>query len=174
MKLQDKLKLSIQARLRVATGLSVLAFVVIALILLVAFMQVRKDIGRAVGTQLQQTIDSSELAREVGQLLARLQQLEATFYGDDEYLQREGIELLDLIDQQHEHGHDEKLIANQLLPLRQKLSDYLEQCKTVNELLLWRSWEDEGLDEVFIIIEEILAKAHAAARAADSSKAGSR
>ncbi len=158
MKLKDKLKLSIQARLSVASGLSVISFIVIALILLVAFMQVRRDIGRAVSTQLQQTIDSSELAREMGAFLARLRQLNATFYGNDEYLQREGIKLLDLIGQQHEHGHDEKLLANQFLPLRQKLSDYLEQCKTVNELLLWRSWEDEGLDEVFIIIEEILAK----------------
>lgn len=157
MKLRTKLKLSIQDRLSLATILSVLSFVVIALVLLIAFMQVRSNLGQVVGTQLQQTVDSSRLSRDLGQFLARLKLLEATFYGNDEYLQQEGAELLQLL-HDHQQEHDSNKVPQLHLPLEEKLVSYLKQCRTINELLRQRNWEGEGLDDLFDIVEEIIAE----------------
>lgn len=157
MKLRNKIKLSIQNRLRLATMLSVVSFVVIALILLMNFIHARANLVEVVDSQLRQTVDNAHLAREMGDFLGRLKLLEATFYGNDEYLQQEGKTLLQAL-KQHQYVPQGGSISQLHLPLEKELIAYLDQCKTINELLLWRQWEEEGLNETIVILEEILAE----------------
>lgn len=156
MTFRDKLRLSLQARFSLAIQLSVVSIVIIALILLWSFVQVRSDIRQVVGSQLQQTTDNLRLARELGQFIARLKFLEATFYRDDDYLQQEGAGLKQLM-ARHRHASTDALLTLHL-PMQQKLDEYLAQCNKVNELLLWIGWEEQGLDEVFVILEELVAE----------------
>ncbi|NOY12724.1 MAG: hypothetical protein GXP51_03265 [Deltaproteobacteria bacterium] len=157
MNLHKKMKFSIQDRLRLATTLSVVSFIVIALILLAAFLQVRIDLGQVVETQLQKTVSNSHLALDLGQFLSRIKQLEATFYGHDEYLQQEGAALQQLLKKLQRDVYGSAL-QPLYPPLQQKLVAYLEQCKKVNELLRRRRQEDQALIERFDLLEEVLAE----------------
>lgn len=156
MNFREILQLSLQARFRLAALVSAVSFIAIALLLLGSFIQVRSDIRQVVGVHLGQAVDSSRQARELGEFIAKLKLLEATFYGNEEYLLQEGAVLLKMINQ-HNHLHNETL-KDWHNPLRKNLAEYLEQCRQVNELLSLLRREEKGLDEIFIVLEELIAE----------------
>lgn len=158
MSSRDKARFSLQARFGLATMLSIISFIVIALILLFAFRQVRSNIGQIVDVQIQQSADSSHLARELGQFFPRLTFLEATFYGDDEFLQTEGAALLQIMERRQGHPHESELIQVLHEPFYERLKDYLAQCKVINDLLYRLGEEEKSLDETFVLAEEIVAE----------------
>ncbi len=157
MSLRNILKLSLLARFKLAVVLSVISFIVIFLILLTSFIQVRSDVRQVVGVHLEETISGSQLAREMGQFIARLKLLEATFYGNDDYLVPEGFQLQKMV-RHYEIDHQGSELSSTITPLKEKLDEYLEQCNKVNELLALLRWEEDGLDETFIMLEELVAE----------------
>jgi PAS domain S-box-containing protein len=161
MSLKDRLNLSLQARFSLAIGLSVAAFMLIALILLASFVQVRSSIRDVVGMQLRQTTENAFLSREIGQFISRLKLLEVTFYGNDELLQQEGAVLHKMLDhKQHEHHHDQfsASLIRETEPLKEQLEEYLQQAAKINNLLALLETEEKGLHETFVILDELLAE----------------
>lgn len=150
-------KYNIRTRLRLLTNLSVLTYLLIALVMFFFFVRINSDINRVVEDQLLQTVENSRTSRDLGQFFSRLQLLGSSFYGTKSYLETEGAELrlkLTALLQ----GVKVPGLQRQIGTLQQQFNDYLRQCEEVNRLILLRKGEDADIDETLLSLEEIVAE----------------
>ncbi len=157
MPIRKFLQSSILNRLKLATAMLVISFVLIAVVLLGTYLQVHDDIGQVVQTQLQQTVENSRASRVLAQFFARQSSLEMTAFGQTDYLQTEGAELQQLL-QQLQQGVSGKELREALLPLQLTFAGYLQQYRSVNELVGRRHNLDEAINLALLFMEEILAE----------------
>lgn len=149
--------LSIRARLRQISLISILSFVVIALTLYVTLIGVRGDIDRIVGERLQQTLENSQNSRDFGELQTRIGVFTSTFFGNEKLLAEEGAELERMIGSLQARVTDPEL-QNSLQELREGFATFRERAEWTNILLAWRSEQDRDVHEVLQLLQEIIAE----------------
>ncbi|MEA3362842.1 MAG: PAS domain S-box protein [Thermodesulfobacteriota bacterium] len=150
-------RISIKTRLQRVSLVSIVVFMVIALSVYFASSMVQQNIDQTVEESLQQTIKNSQNGRDFGLLHARLSTFQNTFYADDELLETEGVSLLEdfgAIQVDVDNSHLRDLLGQ----LKRELFLYLEHCKWINYLLLWRSGQDNDLNELLLFVQEIIAE----------------
>ncbi len=150
-------KKSIAKRLRLVNFLTLISFFLIAVTLVVSFIKVRGQIDQVVQNQLKQTAENSEVSRELAEFLSRLQLLGSTFFGHDSYLEVEGAELQRRLVHLNEKASNPQL-KQHLLAMQGQLSRYLNNCQEVNNLILWRSYLDEDIDDALKLLGELVAE----------------
>ncbi|MFK5926610.1 MAG: PAS domain S-box protein, partial [Desulfuromusa sp.] len=148
---------SIKMRLQRFSLISIVIFVLIALVLYFASMKVQKNIDRIVEESLQQTIKNSRNSRDFGLLHTRLSVFQNTFYADSKLLETEGEALqgkLGVLQVDVSDSHLKDLLGQ----LQRQFFVYLEQCEWINYLLLWRSGQDKDINELLLFLQEIFAE----------------
>ncbi|WP_303722314.1 ATP-binding protein [Malonomonas rubra] len=106
----------------------------IFLLLFFSFIQIRSNIQQLTGVEMRKIVEGSRIALDLGQFLARLKVLQATFYRNDEFLQEEGAYLLKMV-QQFEGDYTDSFSPATQASLREQLGGLLEQCTKVNDSL---------------------------------------
>ncbi len=149
--------ISIKSRLRWISLTLVLVFILIATSLYFASVKVGKKIDLIVEGNFQRTIINSQNSRDFGLLHARLSVFENTFYIDDTWFETEknGLQK-DIINLQAASSCS--TLETLLDQLQKQFSVYLERRKWVNYLLLWRSEQDKDIDELFVLLQDIIAE----------------
>jgi len=138
------------------TNLSVLTYLVIALVLFFFFIRINGEINRIVEDQLLLTVENSQTSRDLGQFFSRLQSLGSAFYGRQPYLESEGAKLQQVLTQLQQKIKDPDL--QQLMEeFHQSLTTYLVQSKEINDLIQWRQNLDSDIDRSLQDLEEIVA-----------------
>ena len=149
-------QISIKARLRQVSLVSVIVFMLIALSMYFSINGVQKKIDLIVEKSLQQIIVNSNNSREFGLLNTRLSVFQNTFYADRELLEIEG-DAIHLGFHLLQVGVSDSHLAGLLDHLQEQLSGYLKHCEWVNYLLLWRSGQDKDINETLLFLQEIIA-----------------
>ena len=150
-------KTNIRTRLEILTNLSVMTYLLIALVLLFFFSRINTDINQVVEDQLLQTVKNSQTSRQLGQLLSRLQVLGSNFYGKPSLLDTEGKNIGKQLENLH-NGIRTPALHRLLDDLLEQYSTYLQQCREVNQLILLRQGQDEEILQVLDLIEEVIAE----------------
>ena len=161
---------SIRSRLRYSSMATIAVFVVISLLLIGSFVQVRDKINEVVGPQLSQTLEHSRISREMAQFLARQKLLATTFYGDDKFLVAEGHEQQQLLATLTGSLNNQAL-RTVLAQLEGSFAEYLLHCRDVNELIAWRNRQGEAIGQTLSYLESVITELITAkkARGADFS-----
>jgi PAS domain S-box-containing protein len=156
MSISNFYKKSILHRLQLVTAMLVFAFVLIAVVVVGSFMQVRNEISQVVQTSLQQTVENSRASRVLTQFLVRQRLLGMSFVGQAGYLPEEGRELQLLLQQLRQDTRGKELQSD-LIPLQARFAGYLRQYRAVNELVEWRLNLNEDIDQALLFLEELIA-----------------
>ncbi len=156
MSIRNLLKNSILHRLQLVTAMMVLAFLLIAAVLIFSLLQVRDEIGQVVQTQLQQTVDNSRVSRVLTQFLVRQRALGLTFVGHGGYQADEGKKLQLLLQQltQDAEGLEVQHVLEQL---QIRFNNYLKHYRLVNQLEKWSLGLNDDIDQALLFLEEIVA-----------------
>ena len=155
MNVRETLKLSLQARFGLAILLSILSFLLIALFLMFSLRHVRSHVGFVAEAQVQQAIDSSQIARELGQLLSHLALQEAN-YGEGNALQHDVTELLKAM-KLHDHGDEQTDIIQFHDLLEGKLRSYRDQYQKISDLLTGIHYQENVLYQTLSLLDKAVA-----------------
>ncbi len=152
-----KNKHSIYTRLNLVSMALFGAFILIALSLLFASTNVKRNIDRIVVERMQQTLENAQLSRLVSLLNARLKIFQHQLYGDDELLQREGAFLQDMIRDIGRRTENNRLRVL-LQQLDDNFADYRQQAQWINYLFHSRVELDDYIEQQIQILQEVLAE----------------
>lgn len=146
---------SIKTRLHHVTLMTILVFVVIATSLYFAAQQTWVRADRIVVDRLQQTIENSHNSRDFGQLYSRINVFRNTFFGNDVFLKSEGQAIREDLKALQLNVRDLQL-KKLLELLSQQLDSYLQRGVWINNLLSWRSEQDDDLDDLLLLLQELI------------------
>jgi PAS domain S-box-containing protein len=152
-----KSKRSIYERLNLMSITLIGAFALIALSLLMASTNVKRNIDQIVVERMQQTLENAQLSRLVSLLNARLKVFQLQVYGDDEVLHREGLFLQDMIEDLRRRTESERMQVL-LRQLGENFADYRYQAQWINYLLRSRIELDGHIEQQIQILQEVLAE----------------
>jgi len=132
-------------------------FVLIALSLLYASLTEQKNIDLIVENSFHEVSKSSQNSRDFGLLNARLSVFENTFYNDDLWYKTQSEAIHQTLDLLRDNVVG-TAIEKPLVDLEKQFHTYLKRRKWVNWLIYWRTEQDEDIDELFSLLQEIIAE----------------
>ncbi|PLY01222.1 MAG: hypothetical protein C0622_07630 [Desulfuromonas sp.] len=148
-------QISIHARLRQLTRISILVFLVIAVGFLAASIGVRSKIDQIVEEGLNKAVENSQDTRSFGLLHSRLQVFQDSFYGRDDFFATEGAAIRQEIVRLQGSFNDSHQ-GDLLKELGAEFDAFLGHAEWINILLAWRTGQDEDIDEILLQLQELL------------------
>lgn len=156
MSLRGSLKISMQARFGLAILLSIVSFILIALFLKLALIQVRSDVVRVVEGQIRQVVDVSHVVRELSQILSQLYLVENSDRSD-KALHRDVKQLLQVLTT-HRLSEENPQLFELHERLYAVLNSFMQQHQRVDDLHDAIRKEEELLHRRFPVAEKALAQ----------------
>ncbi len=162
-------KKSFQARINRMGFWVGFAFILIAICLILASFQLRKNVDRTIESGLKQVVSSSKNNRDFGLFSARLSILKATFDLDGNWYATERNGVLEDLSNVYVAVND-TAIKGAIGQLQSELNSYLEGRELANSLLFWRIDEDLALKERLVRLKEAINQKKIALASSDDEK----
>lgn len=157
MSKSDKKVTSIRARLSRVSFVTALVFVLLGGSIFIASEQIWDKADLIVEERLQQIIQNSHNSRDFGQIYSRISVFRNTFYGSDEFLKSEGQAIQDSLNHLRDHVAEEHL-GDLLGQLTIQVEKYRQRGLWVNNLLAWRTEQDQDLIDLLRVLQEVIAE----------------
>lgn len=148
---------TIDQRLKQVSLFTILVVALIALTLYAAIGRMGNTLDHAVGEQLKATLGNSENSVDFGLLYSRLRVFQNTFFGKDEFLTEEGLTISSRL-KALQKSVTQPGIKGNLRQLSTDFERYLERCEWINQLIRWRSDQDQDIQQMLQILQELLSE----------------